>query len=46
MKIGQKIISHLIDRSKQLGFKKLSVETGSGDFAPARKLFENLDLNL
>ena len=42
MKIGQKIISHLIDRSKQLGFKKLSVETGSGEFfAPARKLFES-----
>ena len=41
MKIGQKIISHLIDKSKQLGFKKLSVETGSGEFfAPARKLFE------
>ena len=39
-KIGQKIMSHLIDRSKQLGFKKLSVETGSGEFfAPARKLF-------
>ena len=39
-KIGQKIVSYLIDRSKQLGFKKLSVETGSGEFfAPARKLF-------
>ena len=42
MKIGQKIISHLIDRSKQLGFTKLSVETGSGEFfAPARKLFKS-----
>ena len=41
-KIGQKIVSHLIDRSKQLGFKKLSVETGSGEFfAPARKLFKS-----
>ncbi len=41
-KIGQKIISHLIDRSQQLGFKKLSVETGSGEFfAPARKLFKS-----
>ena len=41
-KVGQKIVSHLIDRSKQLGFKKLSVETGSGEFfAPARKLFKS-----
>ena len=32
----------LIDRSQQLGFKKLSVETGSGEFfAPARKLFKS-----
>ena len=46
-KIGQKIVSHLIDRSKQLGFKKLSVETGSGEFfAPARKLFTSFGFEI
>ena len=39
--MGEKIISHLIDQAKQIGIKKLSIETGSGDFfAPARKLFK------
>ena len=39
--IGNKIISHLIIQAKKLGIKKLSIETGSGDFfAPARKLFK------
>jgi len=39
---GEKIIAHLIDKSKKIGIKKLSVETGAGDFfAPARKLFKN-----
>ena len=38
--MGEKIISHLIDQAKQIGIKKLSTETGSGEFfAPARKLF-------
>ena len=39
--IGNKIISHLIIQAKKLGVKKLSIETGSGNFfLPARKLFE------
>ena len=39
---GEKIITHLIDKSKKIGIKKLSVETGAGEFfAPARKLFKN-----
>ena len=38
--IGEKIISHLIDQAKKIGIKKLSIETGAGDFfIPARKLF-------
>ncbi len=41
-KYGEKIISDLIDKSKQIGLKKLSVETGAGEFfAPARKLFKS-----
>ena len=39
--MGEKIISHLIDQSKQIGIKKLSIETGAGEFFdPARKLFQ------
>tara|TARA_Y200000002_G_C22558791_1_gene611533 strand:+ start:271 stop:726 length:456 start_codon:yes stop_codon:yes gene_type:complete len=42
-KFGEKIINHLINESKQIGIKKLSVETGAGDFfIPARKLFKSL----
>ncbi len=38
---GVKIINHLIDEAKKLGIKKLSIETGAGEFFfPARKLFE------
>ena len=38
--IGEKIISHLIAEAKKIGIKKLSVETGTGEFfLPARKLF-------
>ena len=37
---GEKIINFLILESKRLGLKKLSVETGTGNFfLPARKLF-------
>ena len=37
---GIKIITHLIDEAKKLNIRKLSIETGAGDFfAPARKLF-------
>ena len=39
--MGEKIISHLIAEAKKLGIKKLSVETGAGEFFnPARKLFK------
>ena len=38
---GIKIINHLIKEAKELNVKKISVETGSGDFfIPARKLFD------
>ena len=38
---GEKIISHLIDEAKKIGIKKLSVETGTGEFfSSARKLFK------
>ena len=30
--MGEKIISHLIDQAKQIGIKKISIETGSGKF--------------
>ena len=41
-KMSKLIIEHLINESKNLRIKKLSIETGSGDFfAPARKLFLN-----
>ncbi len=37
---GKKIIYHLISESQKMGIKKLSVETGAGNFfVPARKLF-------
>ena len=37
---GLKIINHLIDEAKRLNVKRLSIETGAGDFfIPARKLF-------
>ena len=38
---GIKIINHLIEQASKLGIKKLSIETGSGEFfEPARKLFK------
>ena len=37
---GIKIIKHLIEEAKKLNIKKISIETGSGDFfVSARKLF-------
>ena len=37
---GIKIIHDLIEKSKKLGIKKISIETGAGNFfIPARKLF-------
>ena len=39
---GIKVINHLIDVANKLGIKRLSIETGAGEFfAPARKLFKN-----
>ena len=38
---GIKVIKHLIDEAKKLKIKRISLETGAGDFfAPARKLFD------
>ena len=38
---GVKVINHLIDEAKKLNIKKLSIETGAGEFfIPARKLFK------
>ena len=37
---GKKIVDHLIDKAKKLDIKRLSLETGAGNFfLPARKLF-------
>jgi len=37
---GIKIIKHLIDKAKKLSIKKISIETGAGEFfKPARELF-------
>ena len=39
---GKYLILNLIEHSKKLGIKKISVETGAGVFfKPARKLFKN-----
>jgi putative acetyltransferase len=39
-KNGIKIIDHLINEAKKLNIKKLSLETGAGEFfLPARKIF-------
>tara|TARA_Y100000591_G_scaffold40665_1_gene30020 strand:- start:112 stop:579 length:468 start_codon:yes stop_codon:yes gene_type:complete len=38
---GIKVIKHLIHEAKKLKIKRLSIETGAGDFfIPARKLFQ------
>ena len=38
---GINVINHLINEAKKLDIKKLSIETGAGEFfKPARKLFE------
>ena len=39
---GINVINHLINEAKKLKIKRLSIETGAGDFfIPARKLFKN-----
>tara|TARA_B100001059_G_C17448792_1_gene386365 strand:- start:86 stop:556 length:471 start_codon:yes stop_codon:yes gene_type:complete len=41
---GIKVINHLIGEAKKLKIKKLSLETGAGEFfKPARKLFKKCD---
>ena len=38
--MGEKIIAHLITEAEKIGIKRLSIETGAGEFfLPARKLF-------
>ena len=38
---GINVINHLMDEAKKLNIKRLSIETGAGDFfKPARKLFK------
>ena len=38
---GINVINHLINEAKKLKIKRLSIETGAGDFfIPARKLFK------
>ena len=44
---GHKIINHLINEAKKLNIKKLSLETGAGDFfLNARKLFNKCGFEL
>ena len=39
---GIKVINHLIEEAKKLKIKRISIETGSGEFfIPARKLFNS-----
>tara|TARA_B100000989_G_C19324176_1_gene378020 strand:+ start:64 stop:531 length:468 start_codon:yes stop_codon:yes gene_type:complete len=39
---GVKVVNHLINEAKKLDIKRLSIETGAGNFfIPARKLFKN-----
>ncbi len=40
---GEKILKHLLIKAKNLNLRKLSIETGSGDFfKPARQLFQKI----
>ena len=44
---GIKILKHLIFEAKKLNIKRISVETGTGDFfTPARKLFDKCGFKL
>ena len=44
---GEKIFDHLIKKVKEIGIKKISIETGSGKyFEPARKLFKKFNFQL
>ena len=40
---GEKILKHLLIKAKNLNLRKLSIETGSGEFfKPARELFQKI----
>ena len=44
---GIKIIEHLIDEAKKLDIKRISIETGAGNFfGPARSLFKKCNFEL
>ncbi len=44
---GINVINHLINEAKKLKIKRLSIETGAGDFfIPARKLFKKAGFNV
>ena len=44
---GIKMINHLIEEAKKLEIKRLSIETGAGDFfKPARKLFKKCNFEI
>ena len=41
---GMNVVNHLINEAKKLKIKRLSIETGAGDFfLPARKLFNKCE---
>ena len=43
---GINVINHLIKEAKKLNIKRISIETGAGDFfIPARKLFKRTGFN-
>ena len=44
---GKSVINHLINEALKLNIKKLSIETGAGNFfQPARKLFKQCGFEL
>jgi len=44
---GIKVVNHLINEAKKLNIKRLSIETGAGDFfKPARKLFKECNFEI
>ena len=44
---GIKIINRLIEEAKKLNIKRISIETGAGEFfKPARKLFKNCNFTI
>ena len=44
---GINVINHLINEAKKLKIKRLSIETGAGDFfIPARNIYEMMNINV